>query len=158
MNNNIKNNINIHEILRQFGLENNEIDLYIKLLEKGDLSLSKLSREAKIPKTTTYDNISKLMEKGIVSKISRQGRTYLHAESVDTLELFLNVENKKLESKLKQNRALCGKIPSLEKTQSGSTSRADDSAGHRFGRADGVVFPAVFVRLACVHRAAARAL
>ncbi len=114
MQNKVQHTLDINKVLLDFGLEENEIELYLRLVEKGRLSLSALSRETKIPKTTTFDNISKLQEKGLVYKVTEGDRIYLCAEKTNKLHDLLEEEKRLLESRLENNMLLYSQIPLIE--------------------------------------------
>lgn len=57
----------IIEGLKEFGLENNEINVYTTLLKTGESSVQAIAKNSSIPRTTTYHVLSNLIDKGIVS-------------------------------------------------------------------------------------------
>lgn len=62
--------------LHSLGLSDLEIDIYLKLLEIGPSSLSKLTNTLVKPKTTVFENTKKLLEKGLVVKTVK-GKSFL---------------------------------------------------------------------------------
>lgn len=53
--------------LQQIGLNLNEAKVYLALLKLGQSQAGQISKEAGINRTTTYDSIDRLSEKGLVS-------------------------------------------------------------------------------------------
>jgi sugar-specific transcriptional regulator TrmB len=55
------------EKLQKIGLNPNETKIYLALLKLGEAQAGKISKEAQINRTTTYDSIERLIEKGLVT-------------------------------------------------------------------------------------------
>jgi len=55
------------EKLQKIGLNSNEIKIYLALLRLGQGLAGETSKESQINRTTTYDSIERLIEKGLVS-------------------------------------------------------------------------------------------
>jgi len=56
------------EILTRFGLIPNEARVYESLLELGESSVQKISLKSKIHRRTVYDELKKLIDKGLVNE------------------------------------------------------------------------------------------
>lgn len=78
--------------LENLGLKNAEIEIYLALTRKGSLSALELSKETEIDRTTAYDITRKLIEKGIVSKLSKNKTT--HFKSISPEELLSQFRRK----------------------------------------------------------------
>lgn len=116
MTNEIEHNLNIQKTLKDFGIEDNSIEIYLKLLENKRMTLSKLSRETGIAKTTTFENTNKLLERGLISKVIEGNRIYLRAESPSKLKDLLFEEKRLLEDKLEKIELLERQMPQIQKT------------------------------------------
>jgi len=57
------------EKLQQLGLSQNEAKIYLTLLHLGSAQAGKISKESQINRTTTYDSIRRLTEKGLTSSV-----------------------------------------------------------------------------------------
>ena len=57
------------EKLQKIGLNKNEVKIYLTLLKLGSAQAGKISKEAQINRTTTYDGLERLIEKGLVTYI-----------------------------------------------------------------------------------------
>jgi sugar-specific transcriptional regulator TrmB len=68
---------NTRETLREMGLNAYEVDAYIALLKKGQLTAMEISQEAKVPYSKIYEVLNSLKEKGwIKSSESRPTKYY----------------------------------------------------------------------------------
>lgn len=59
----------IKDTLENLGLDKKEVEIYLELIKKDNVTVSELSKNIKIDRTTIYDVIQRLMNKGIVSTI-----------------------------------------------------------------------------------------
>lgn len=57
------------EILKEIGMTETEIKVYIALLEQGESLASKISLKAGVERAVTYHILEKLIKKGIVSYV-----------------------------------------------------------------------------------------
>ncbi len=79
----------MHEELKQFGLSNNEITLYITLLKTGTSTANRLAELSGLKRSTTYDNLYLLINKGIVSlSIKDKVQCYEAAEPQKIIDLM----------------------------------------------------------------------
>lgn len=54
--------------LKKLDFSENEANLYIILLQRGSLTVSELAEKAKLNRTATYGHLTRLHEKGVISK------------------------------------------------------------------------------------------
>lgn len=85
----------IRNFFHQFDISDTEIDIYLELLQQSNLTIAKLVSKTKIPRTTIYGNIDKLIHKGLVTQAKKDSRRFLMAEKPEKLRLLLL--DKKLE-------------------------------------------------------------
>ncbi len=71
----------ILSLLKNYGLETKEAEIYTALLRKVEVSAYTLSKETGIPRTTIYEVLERLEEQGLVSSSKRNGRLRYTAES-----------------------------------------------------------------------------
>ncbi len=83
----------MYEELKEFGLSETEIALYTTLLKTGDSTANRIAKITGIKRTTTYDNLSLLINKGIVSIITKENVTYYLAS--DPHKIIRLIEDKK---------------------------------------------------------------
>ncbi|HIP21630.1 MAG TPA: hypothetical protein EYG72_01610 [Candidatus Pacebacteria bacterium] len=77
--------INLKKELKKLNLSDNEASLYLSLLELGEASVQRISKKSKISRTTTYDVIETLREKGLIIATKKQKRTFYYAENPSKL-------------------------------------------------------------------------
>ncbi len=80
--------------LEKLNLTKREADVYVELLELGETTIEQISRKSKIKRTTVYDVIEALKEKGLIGTTKRKKRTLYYAEDPRILESQL--EEKKI--------------------------------------------------------------
>lgn len=96
--------MDINLALKEYGLTNKEIDVYLALLPLGSINLQEIAKRVDFPRTTVYNTLNYLLQKGLVSKIIKKGVTYFEASDPD-----------KLIDKLKQKKELLERVlPNLQ--------------------------------------------
>ncbi|MBD3253074.1 winged helix-turn-helix transcriptional regulator [Candidatus Pacearchaeota archaeon] len=79
----------INEVLGNLGFENREIKIYLILIEEGDLTALQLSKKAEIDRTTVYDILERMMNKGIVScYIKNKTKNFRALNAGELLDFF----------------------------------------------------------------------
>lgn len=73
------------ERLQKLGLNLNEAKIYLTLLKLGSGQAGKISKESQINRTTTYDSLERLIERGLVAYIVEANRKVFKAVSPDAL-------------------------------------------------------------------------
>ena len=81
--------------LREFGLSENEIKIYIALIKAGETTAQSIAKNADIPRTTAYHLLEGLIQKGLVSFIVKESKKYFQATNPKKLVSILE-EKKKL--------------------------------------------------------------
>jgi len=77
------------EILKELGLTNTEIKVYLTLLELGQSLASKISQIANVERAVTYHILEKLIKKGLVSYVIKENRKYFSSAEPKTLKYLL---------------------------------------------------------------------
>jgi len=95
-------------ILQELGLSEGETKVYLALLKLGSSNVHKIKEEANIHRTTVYDFVDKLIDKGLVSYVLKNGVKHFKANNVDKLKDYLSEKQDKLKDIL----------PDLQKLQS----------------------------------------
>jgi HTH-type transcriptional regulator, sugar sensing transcriptional regulator len=67
--------------LEEYGFTQREIRVYLTLLELGESSAAAIIKKSAIPGSKIYETIEKLKEKGVVTSIFKQGRSFFRAAS-----------------------------------------------------------------------------
>ncbi len=83
--------------LEAVGLNKKEAKLYIALLELGEANLQTLADKSKLKRTTVYDIITSLKNKGLLSTTKYKKRTYYYAENPKVIKELLEEKIKKTE-------------------------------------------------------------
>lgn len=103
----------ITQLLREFGLNEKEISIYLNVVGKNGLTAYEISKNTKIHKSTCYDVLNRLVEKGFVNVISNKSK---RCYSINDLSKVLGrVKNK--EAILNE---LIPKIKEIENEESNS--------------------------------------
>lgn len=117
-------------MLEEFGLTHAEEKVYLILLRNGLVPASFLVKKSQLHRTTVYDILDRLIEKGFASHIiQNKVRYYSAVKSHKLLDIALE-ETKKAEEKQKLARELIRKIESIEKEKE-SKSIARIFAGNK---------------------------
>lgn len=92
----------IAPVLKQFGLSEKEIKVYLALIEAGPTSVRKLAEKSDINRGTTYDILKSLREMGLASYYHKDTKQFFVAEDPTRLIDALEHKSQKLdEVKLK---------------------------------------------------------
>ncbi|MDD5192108.1 MAG: helix-turn-helix domain-containing protein [Candidatus Nanoarchaeia archaeon] len=98
------------EELKEFGLTDNEIKIYLALLKFGNLNPSEIAQKTGFSRSYVYDALERLMEKGVVS-----------TSLIKNKKQFMAIDPKKLGESLKQKLEKLQKIiPQLEQLRESS--------------------------------------
>ena len=82
-------------VLLKFGLSKAEIKVYLILLQLGSAPSSRIIDETELRKSTVYESLKRLQQKGLVSHVIKEGLTYFQATEPE--KIFDFVEDKKRE-------------------------------------------------------------
>ncbi|MGV8152208.1 MAG: TrmB family transcriptional regulator [Candidatus Nanoarchaeia archaeon] len=104
--------------LESIGLKEKEAKVYISLLKHGESLANSLAKETEILRSSIYDYLDVLIEKGFVSYTIKSGKKYFHA--VDPSKILNNFE----EEKKRQEQALKEIVPKLSELQNISENKA----------------------------------
>ncbi|MBI2106464.1 hypothetical protein HYT57_00625 [Candidatus Woesearchaeota archaeon] len=77
------------EVLQQVGLSDGESKVYLALLKLGSSPVNKIKEETRLHRTTIYDFIEKLLNKGLVSFVIKSGVRYYNAAHPNKLLDFI---------------------------------------------------------------------
>lgn len=103
----------ITTILKEYGLDDKEVRVYISLVEKGELNAYTLAKITGIHRSTTYAILERLSAKGFIGKIQKDGKTFYSA-----------IEISKIAYKIKEKESLLlSLIPEFEKIKEEGISR-----------------------------------
>ncbi|MBI2549096.1 MarR family transcriptional regulator [Candidatus Woesearchaeota archaeon] len=83
------------EILKELGLTNNEITVYLTLLQTGSVSVNTIAERSGLHRQAVYDALDRLLEKGFVSFVVQQNKKHfqgIHPEKI--MDMFHQKEQK----------------------------------------------------------------
>jgi sugar-specific transcriptional regulator TrmB len=96
----------IHKILKEFGLNEKESEIYVILLKEKSATASKLAKITKINRTTTYLELENLTELGLVSYVIKNSKRYYQPAKPERFIEILNLKKEKFKSILPQLKNL----------------------------------------------------
>lgn len=85
--------------LSEFGLSQNEIAVYVVLLQIGSETASNIAKQAKLNRSTTYVQLESLINYGLVSSYKKIKKTYFSAESPQNVTRLIETKIKDLQAK-----------------------------------------------------------
>ena len=71
-------NINVALLLKEYGLEDNEIKVYLYLVGKRELTAYNIAKETKIHRSTCYDILDRLISKGFVTQSGEKNKRFYY--------------------------------------------------------------------------------
>jgi sugar-specific transcriptional regulator TrmB len=83
------------EIFYQLGLNEKETEIYLCLLRQKESSATEISKLTKVNRTTVYLEIGKLIQKGLISSVTKDSKKYFRALNP---EIFLEQLDEKKEN------------------------------------------------------------
>lgn len=92
----------IQVILKNFGLSEKEIAVYLSLVDLGASSVREISAKSKVNRGTTYDILKSLISLGIVSYYNKESKQYFIAEEPEKLLSAIDQKKEDLEE-VRQN-------------------------------------------------------
>src|SRR3989344_8663163 len=99
------NKMNI-KILEDIGLSKAEIKVYLSLLGLGSVPSGKITRETNMRKSTIYESIRRLQEKGLVSYVIKDGMKYFEGTDPNKIIDFIHDKKRKLDETENEARKL----------------------------------------------------
>src|SRR3989338_2090122 len=100
-------NDEIYNSLTAVGFNNKEIRVYLAVLGLGQSTASRIAREAAINRTTVYDILRILEEKGLVVLLGKEPKQEYRAEKLNRLEELYR-------KKIKQNENFLNIVKELK--------------------------------------------
>lgn len=99
--------------LKSVGLSENEAKIYLALLELGKGTVSEITRKANLNRTTGYDVLDGLVNKGLASVSGNRPKQEYIAESPDKIETLLRSEISESETHLKEIKNTIPELKSM---------------------------------------------
>ncbi len=114
----------IEQKLKQIGLSDKEIGIYLLSLRLGSQPASNIARHTKINRATVYDVFAGLIEKGLANKLDRAGVTCFEVLPPENLLRFLEQEKQAfIHEKDQQKQEISTIIPFLQSIELAPSSK-----------------------------------
>src|SRR3989344_8253028 len=94
--------------LAELGLSDGEIKVYLSLLKLGTVPVSRIKEDTGLHRTTIYDFVEKLLQKGLVSYVVRGNVKVYRAADPGKLKDFLGEKQSALEQVLPALHEIAG--------------------------------------------------
>ena len=101
--------------LKEFGLTEKEIAVYLALLQLGEVTLQEVAKRVEFPRSTVYNTLSYLTGKGLVARIVKRGVSYFSASDPEKLV-------DKIDEKKRLIEAILPELSSLRKAMKEGSS------------------------------------
>jgi len=89
----------IKETLLKLGLTSNEVEIYLTLLNKGEISVNEIGSSSGLHRQVCYDALDRLLEKGVVSYIIKNNKKFFKALKPDKIIDYLDKREQEIEQK-----------------------------------------------------------
>jgi sugar-specific transcriptional regulator TrmB len=100
----------IQQTLKQIGLTEGEIKIYLALLEIGSSSIGKIISKSNVSGSKTYEVLDRLSQKGLASSIIKNNVKYFEASSPERILDYLEEKQDQIEAEKSQIKEI---IPQL---------------------------------------------
>src|SRR3989344_5381779 len=77
------------EFLMELGFTKNESKVYFSLLKRGSITAGQISSDTSIHRTNVYDCLERLIEKGLVNYIHKEGKKFYQASDPEKIKDIL---------------------------------------------------------------------
>jgi|TARA_Y100000310_G_scaffold109178_1_gene107605 sugar-specific transcriptional regulator TrmB len=102
------------KVLREIGFTEGEIKVYYALFDLGETSVGPLAKKSGVTHAKVYPILDKLIEKGLVSKITKENTMHFNTNSASRLLDFVNNKMRALETEKSKLKEI---IPTLQAKQ-----------------------------------------
>lgn len=103
----------IEKQLKIIGLSDNEIVMYVALLELGKGTVSQISRKAFLNRTTGYDVLDRLVSKNLISISGKEPKQEYVAESPDNVGKLIAKELERRQNELNEAKKIIPELKSI---------------------------------------------
>lgn len=111
--------MSIQAVLKNFGLNEKEIAVYLALLKLGSAPVRRIAEQAEINRTTVHDILNKLIDQGLVSFVDKEKHRYFTSEPPEHLLHSLKVRQQKIKGVEDDIKDILPELKSLyEKSES----------------------------------------
>ena len=100
-------------LLKEIGLTDTEIKVYIALIKIGATSAGRIIEETGVYRKNLYDALNRLIEKGLVSYVIENKIKFFQAKSPENLEKYLDEKKAKIEEQKQEIQVTITEMKSL---------------------------------------------
>jgi sugar-specific transcriptional regulator TrmB len=97
-------------VLKEFNLTDNEVKIYLTLLDLGSALAGEITTKTGIHRRNVYDSIERLIKKGLVGYITKNNRKYFKAANPEHFFSLLEQEKETLKQKEKAFKSILPKL------------------------------------------------
>ncbi len=112
------------EIFRKIGLTEGEIKVYLALLKLGEATVTPIGAESTVSKSKLYDILDRLIAKGLVGYITKNGTKYFAANDPTMILEYLSKKEQDIEETRKQAEKILPEL-SLQRATLGRKKTAE---------------------------------
>lgn len=112
------------ELFRKIGLTDGETKVYLALLRLGETTIGAIGRESKVSKSKMYDILDRLIDKGLVGYIIKNGTRYFAANDPRMILEYLGKKESELEEMKKEAEKILPQL-SLQRATLGQKKVAE---------------------------------
>lgn len=107
----------IKETLLGLGLTSNEVEIYLTLLNKRELSVNKIGSKSGLHRQVCYDALDRLVEKGFVAYVTKKKKKFFKALNPQRIIDFLDEKKHELELKKQSVNTVLPQLRGLFNTE-----------------------------------------
>lgn len=100
----------LSKALKEYGLSENEVKVYIALIKLGESSVQKVAKNAGLPRTTCYHLLESLEQKGLVGFVIKESKKFFSPAQPSNLIKSLEEKKKIIEEILPELDSLSDSI------------------------------------------------
>jgi sugar-specific transcriptional regulator TrmB len=101
------------QILLNLGLSNNESEVYYILLELKESLASEIAKRTEISRPHVYDSLNKLLQKGLINYVIKNGNRYFKLANPNKLLDYLKEQGTEIKEKEKEIKNVLPELTSL---------------------------------------------
>lgn len=99
--------------LKNIGLSKAEAKLYLSMIKLGSSTAGAITKETGLRKSTVYESLSRLLEKGLVSYVIKNNIKFFEAADPDMLVDFIDEKKRELEESKSEIKKIVTDLKSL---------------------------------------------
>lgn len=92
--------VDFQSLFSELGLSSTETKVYLAALKLGPTSVQEIAKKAKLSRTATYDAVSALQERGLISTFERGKKRFFSAEDPEHALAYFREHINRMEDKL----------------------------------------------------------